>query len=159
MATERARRLAARLPELSVEPSGVSAAGMAAVEAHLGVRLPDAVREGMQIWSGGEGLGGIQMRSWDPDVDPRWSIPEETLRMRDALAWPSRFVYLAEQAESVIVLDADSGRVSWFPSVLAPKLESGSLPENGATVWPDYLSFLLELCELEASDQAEGWDR
>ncbi len=159
MATDRARRLTARLAELSVEPSGVTADAVDVVEAHLGVRLPDAVREGMQIWSGGEGLGGIQMRSWDPDVDARWSIPEETLRIRDALAWPPRFVYLAEQAESVIVLDADSGRVSWFPSVLAPKLESESLPENGASIWPDYLSFLLELCELEASDQAEGWER
>lgn len=120
------------------------------------MELPQPVREGLQVWAGGSSLGPIEMRSWDPnEADVTWSIVAETLRIRASLRWPRRYVYLAEQSESIVVLDAATGRVSWFDSVLAPTLSDGELPEDNADSWTDYLAFLVSLCDEEQKDQEE----
>lgn len=51
--------------------------------------------------------------------------------------------------KALLVLDAETGRVSWFDSVLAPTLSDGELPEDNADSWPDYLAFLVSLCDEE----------
>ena len=144
------RAVEARLRDLVGEMVGLSPADVAVVEEQLGLPLPEEVREGIAIWAAGQGLGLVELRSWHPDTPASWNVVAETLRIRAALSWRKRFVYLAEGPVSVVVLDAHSGKVTWFDSVYAPLLSAENPLVGDADVWPDYLTFLLALCDREA---------
>ena len=146
-----------RLRELSISVAPLPDASVDRVEAALDTTLPMAVRAALGTWSGGQSLGSAHLRSWDPETEGSWSIVDETLRVRRALGWPQRFVYLAEEGEHVIAMDTVTGSVAAFSSTRAPTLRDGSWPPGGAEVevWPDYLTFLLAMCDEEAEMQAE----
>lgn len=77
----------------------------------------------------------------------------ETLRIREAVGLPNRFVVIAEQAESIIVMDTENKpAIIWLDSVEVTKSEKQdfiSMPD----VWQDFSDFLNYLLDEEEEER------
>ena len=81
------------------------------IEEILRVKVPEDFCQISNFFSGGL-LGGIGNFAFDYEgISP--NIVEETLRLRNAINMPHRFIVLAEPPESLIVMDTEN-----IPSVL-----------------------------------------
>jgi len=77
------------------------------------------------------------------------------LRLRSAIDLPHRFVVLAEPAESLIVLDVDSGVVTWCGNFDVSRLDDSSKMLGKATTWPSYADFFAFLLDEEGEERGE----
>lgn len=68
------------------------------IEKTLGIRLPETFRDICVFYSSGF-LGGISHFAIPGDCEP--NIKGETLRLRESIGLPSRFIVLAEPLESL----------------------------------------------------------
>lgn len=134
-----------------LNPRGVSDEALSQTERALGLRLPNGVRRVADFFAG-DLLGGISHKAWDP-ADPD-SVVSTTVRLRDAIDLPERFVVLAEQPESFIVLDTHSGQVVWAHNYDAMNLAMGGHELSvDADLFTDYESFIEFLIGQEADEQ------
>lgn len=90
-------------------------------------------------------------RRWDP-VDPD-SVVSTTVRLRDAIDLPERFVVLAEQPESFIVLDTHSGQVVWAHNYDAMNLAMEHELFVDTDLFTDYESSIEFLLSQEADER------
>ena len=133
-----------------LNPRGVSDEVLSQTERDLGLRLPDGVRRVAGFFAG-DLLGGVSHKAWDP-ADPDSAV-SATVRLRAAIALPERFVVLAEQPESFIVLDTHSGRVVWAHDYDAMNLATGHELSVDTDLFSDYESFIEFLIDQEADEQ------
>jgi len=123
---------------------GVSATVVNEIERQLGVALPNDVKEISKFYGGGI-LGGISHHAFA--IGPADNVVQETLRLRDAIGLPHRYIVLAEPTDSLVVLDCEAnGRaaVIWCDAhelVKLPAIDSLAMPD----IWPSYADFFAQL--------------
>ena len=119
------------------------------IEQRLQVTLPDDFKEIASFFNGGL-IGGISIFSYDQMMPT--NIIEETLRLREGVQFPHSFLFLAEPAGSMIVLDtAKSPSVIWCDSIDVYSLHNGSfqiVPDIWNT-FSDFFDYLLNQEEEE----------
>jgi hypothetical protein len=123
------------------------------IEAALQIRLPPDVKAISTFYSGGL-LGGIEHMAIEAS-GPADNLVDKTTALRSAIDLPQQFIVLAEQSESLIVLDVNSGNVTWLDSHDALNLAEG-IPLTGVpTKWHSYVDFFEYLLEEEECRRAD----
>lgn len=113
----------------------------------LNVTLPADFSEIAMFFSGGY-LGGISNYSFLA-CDKSTNIIHETLRLREAIKLPERFIVLAEPPESLVVMDTSATpAIIWLDAIEVSKLENKSF-EVQPDEWATYLEYFSELLEEE----------
>ncbi|EMR06532.1 hypothetical protein C772_01427 [Bhargavaea cecembensis DSE10] len=108
----------------------------------LGIWFPVTFMETSSFYSGGL-LGGISHFSIPDDREP--NIKGETLRLRESIGLPSRFVVLAEPPGSLIVMDTTgTPEVIWLDATDVNNLADRALA-SPPDVWETYGEFFEEL--------------
>lgn len=133
------------------EPSPTGA--IAKLESLLDVGLPRDLKAIAEFYSGGM-IGGISHNAFATGVAAT-NIADETLRLRSAVRLPDRFVVLAEPAESLIVLDVDSGIVTWCDSFDISRLDDSNKMVGKPRTWPSYAAFFEYLLDEENEERRE----
>jgi hypothetical protein len=134
-------------------PEGVEPAECDAIEAALGIRLPDDLRSIASFYSGGL-LGGISHHAIASHGPPD-NVVDETLRLREAAGLPRDLIVLAEPPGGLIVLNAGSASaVVWCSDFDVPRL-SDLTSLTKPDIWRDYYSFFRHLLELEEEERRE----
>lgn len=129
---------------------GISKEYLDRIEQELQIKLPNDFREISSFYSGGD-VGGIDIHSFILS-DPTNFIGE-TLRIREAVGLPNRFVVIAEQAESIIVMDTENKpSIIWLDSVEVTKLEKQDFISK-PDVWQDFSDFLNYLLDEEEEER------
>lgn len=117
------------------------------IERKLTIKLPESFCEIATFFSGGL-LGDISNYSFT-SVNNSPNIIDETIRLREAVNLPMRFIVLAEPPESLIVLDTKNiPAVIWFDAVDISRIEGKSFitkPDE----WDSYADYFEELLEEE----------
>lgn len=126
---------------------------IAELESSLGVILPDDMKAVAKFYSGGI-VGGISHHSLDGN-SPATNLLQETLRLRSAINLTHRFLVLAEPSESLIVLDVDSGVVTWCDDYDVLRLDGSSQMLGKPNTWPSYADFFEFLLDEELADRGE----
>jgi hypothetical protein len=144
------RRRYARLNgERATQPMALSR-----LESRLEVALPADFRRIAEFFNG-SGINTLPLYSIDID-DGTWSVVEETLRLRAAIALPKVFVVLAEPPESLIVMNcAKGGSVLWIDATDAGRLATGEALRN-PDEWPCFADFFAHVLEEEELDREES---
>jgi hypothetical protein len=126
---------------------------IADLESTLGLILPDDMKSITQFYSGGI-VGGISHNAFD-SIGPATNIVNETQRLRSGIDLPHRFVVLAEPDESLIVLDVDSGAVTWCGYFDVSRLGDSSKMLGKPSTWPSYADFFEHLLDIEGEERGE----
>lgn len=132
---------------------GVDESVLKKVESMLKLKLPEDFCQIANFYSGGL-LGGISSFAVaTQDITP--DIVEETIRLRDTINLPSRFIVLAEPTESLIVMDTENTpSIIWCDATDAERIADMSFISEPET-WDNYLEFFQKLLEDEEEEQAE----
>lgn len=116
----------------------------------LNVTLPTDFSEIAMFFSGGY-LGGISNYSFLA-CDKSTNIIHETLRLREVIKLPERFIVLAEPPESLVVMDTSATpSIIWLDAIEVSKLENKSF-EVQPDEWATYLEYFSELLEEEEEE-------
>jgi len=131
---------------------GVDESVLKKVESMLKLKLPEDFCQIANFYSGGL-LGGISnFAVASQDITP--NIVEETIRLRNAINLPSRFIVLAEPPESLIVMDTENTpSIIWCDATDAERIADMSFISEPET-WDNYLEFFIKLLEDEEEEQA-----
>jgi len=122
---------------------GISKTELNEIQTKLNVHLPEDFCEIALFYSGGL-LGGISNYSF-ANSDGSTNIVDETISLRKSINLPSRFVALAEPAESLIVMDTQSTpSIIWLDAVEVNKLDSRSFLSE-PDEWSTYADFFAQL--------------
>ena len=84
------------------------------------------------------------------------NIVAATLELRSAINLPHRFVALAEPANSLIVLDTDTGSVTWYDANDVAYLDTPQEMSAAPDTWPTYADFFEFLLDREDEQRADG---
>jgi hypothetical protein len=135
---------------------GVGESTLSEIEAALGLTLPQDFKEIARFFRGGF-LGGKSHHAIDIS-GPANNIVGETLRLRNAIGLPTKFVVIAEPAESLIVMEtgAESSNIIWCDAFDAKNLADAAGLRN-PQVWPSY-SVFFEYLVNEEEDERESKD-
>lgn len=124
---------------------------VARIEQQLQLQLPDDFKEIASFYNGGL-LGGISIFSYN---DHHPNLIEETLRLRKDIQLPHSFLFLAEPAESMIVLDtAQTPAVIWCDSIDAHQLHNRSF-QIAPDTWNTFSDFFEYLLTQEEEEQEQ----
>ena len=123
------------------------------IESALQVSLPDDMKEVARYYGGGI-LGGIEHTAIEA-VGPGGGIVDVTLAFRTGLGLPNRFVVLADHSESVIVLDVDSGAITWLDSVEVDSLVDGQPLVGWKKSWASYSEFFEYMLDKEERERSD----
>lgn len=126
---------------------------IAGLESSLGVVLPDDVKAISQFFRG-DLLGGISHYSFDGS-SPATNILNETSRLRSAVALPHRYVVLAEPDESLIVLDVESGTVTWCDNFDVSRLDGNNKMLGKPKMWSTYAAFFGYMLDMEDDERRD----
>lgn len=114
------------------------------------LELPKTFCEISTFFSGGY-LGEISNYSF-ANVGNGINIIDETIRLRESVKLPARFVALAETPESIIVMDTiNRPSVIWFDAVEISELENKSFTSK-PDEWMTYADYFKELHENDVYD-------
>ncbi len=94
-----------------LDDKGCSPDKIQAIATALALKLPDDFTAIARFFSDGS-LGDMDFFSFTRDCAP--NIVDETLRLRQAVALPQRYVFLAEFAKSVVLYDTEQSCAFWF---------------------------------------------
>ncbi len=129
---------------------GISKEYLVKIEHELQIKLPNDFREISSFYSGGD-VGGKNIHSFlfsDPT-----NLIEETLRIREAVDLPNRFVVIAEQAESIIVMDTENKpSIIWLDSVEITKLDEQDFIAK-PDVWEEFSDFFNYILDDEEEER------
>lgn len=78
-----------------------------------------------------------------------------TEAFRAGIGLPNRFVVLADHSESVIVLDVDSGAITWLDSVEVESLVDGRPLVGWKKSWASYSEFFEYMLDEEERERSE----
>lgn len=113
----------------------------------LNIKLPTDFSKIALFYSGGH-LGGISNYSFS-DCDACTNIIHETIRLRDMVNLPERFIVLAEPPASLILMDTvENPAIIWLDAVEVSKLQDKSF-EVKPDEWKTYEAYFSELLEEE----------
>lgn len=130
---------------------GINNRELVEIEKMLEVELPDSFCEISTFFSGGY-LGSISNYSFS-NVDNSLNIIDETIRLRETINLPTRFVVLAEPPESLIVMDTKNNpSIIWFDAVEITELDKKSFTSQ-PDEWEDYVDYFNALLEEEEEEQ------
>lgn len=130
---------------------GINDRELVEIEKMLEVELPDSFGEISTFFSGGY-LGSISNYSFS-NVDNSLNIIDETIRLRETINLPTRFVVLAEPPESLIVMDTKNNpSIIWFDAVEVTELDKKSFTSQ-PDEWEDYADYFNALLEEEEEEQ------
>jgi hypothetical protein len=123
------------------------------IEDTLNVKLPDDFRKIATFYTGGL-LGGISIFAvTNKNISP--NIVGETLRLRDAVDLPLRYVVLAEPPASLIVMDTENTHsILWCDATDVVRLNDRSFISSPQT-WGSFSEFFTTLLEDEEEEQQE----
>ncbi len=133
------------------EPSPAGA--IANLESSIDVSLPGDLKAIADFYSGGM-LGGVSHHVFSSGVAAT-NVADETLRLRSTVELPHRFIVLAEPAESLIVLDVESGVVTWCDDFDASRLDGSNRMVGEPSTWPSYAAFFEYLLGKEGEERQE----
>ena len=120
------------------------------IQTRLNVRLPEVFCEITTFFGGGL-LGGISSHSFSILNSP--NIIDETIRLRNVVDLPLRYVVLAEPDESLVVMDTQSTpSIIWCDAVEVHALREGSFVSK-PDEWNTYTEFFSQLLEDEEEEQ------
>ncbi|MFJ7839581.1 SMI1/KNR4 family protein [Lysinibacillus sphaericus] len=129
---------------------GVSKEYLDKIEHELQIKLPNDFREISGFYCGGI-VGGIDIHSFlfsEPT-----NFISETIRIREAVGLPDRFIVIAEEAESIIVMDTEKKpSIMWLDSVEVTKLEKQNFISK-PDVWEDFSDFFSYLLDEEEEER------
>ncbi|WP_285397690.1 SMI1/KNR4 family protein [Lysinibacillus sp. fls2-241-R2A-57] len=129
---------------------GISKGYLDKIEHELQIKLPNDFREISGFYSGGI-IGGIDILSFL--LSEPTNFIGETLRIRDAIGLPTRFIVIAEEAESIIVMDTENKpSIMWLDSVEVTKLEKQDFMSK-PDVWEDFSDFFNYLLDEEEEER------
>lgn len=129
---------------------GINNAVLSEIEKSLNVKLPSDFCEIASFYSGGY-LGGISNYSFSNN-DGSTNIIEETIRLRDNINLPLRYVVLAKPPESIIVMDTENvPSIIWCDAVEVTKLNDKSFISK-PNEWNRYTEYFAQLIEDEEDD-------
>ena len=129
---------------------GIGKEAINGIQSALGVCLPADFYEIASFFSGGL-LGGISNHSFTIS-NGSTNIIDETIRLRNSINLPFRFVILAEPAESLIVMDTqNTPAVIWFDAVEVSKLDDKTFLSK-PNEWNTYTEFFAHLLEDEEGE-------
>lgn len=131
------------------EPAPIGA--IDSLQSSLSVKLPSDVRKISEFYGGGF-IGGKSHHAFATGAAT--SIAGETMRLRSAINLPHRFVVLAEPANSFIVLDVESGVVTWCDANDVVHLHDSSKMSNPPETWSSYADFFAFLLAEEEEERA-----
>jgi len=130
---------------------GIDQEAIKGIQATLNICLPEDFRKIASFYSGGF-LGGISNYSFTNSGNSINMI-DETIRLRNSINLPLRFVVLAEPAESLIVMDTqNTPSVIWCDAVEVSKLDDKSFLSK-PDEWNTYAEFFAQLLEDEEEEQ------
>ncbi|WP_315368756.1 SMI1/KNR4 family protein [Kingella oralis] len=131
-----------------LDDKGCSPDEIQAIATALALKLPDDFITIARFFSGGS-LGEIDFFSFTRDCAP--NIVDETLRLRQAVALPQRYVFLAGFAESVVLYDTEQSHAFWFLAAELPAfLHDATVVESD--VWASFADLFAEcLADEEAA--------
>ena len=133
------------------EIDGVSSEYLAIIERDLQVKLPEDFREIAGYYSGGC-MGYADVHSFRHS-DPT-NIIGETLRIRNAVGLPCKFVVISEQSESIIVMDTENNpSIIWLDSVEISKLGERNFISKPDT-WNSFSDFFEQLLADEEDERS-----
>ena len=126
---------------------GIDESVLKKIEEILEIKLPKDFCQMASFYSGGL-LGGISNFAIAYEkITP--NIVEETLRLRESINLPMRFIVLAEPPESLIVMDTENKpSVIWCDATDVEKISDMSFMTEPET-WDTYLQFFRTLLEDE----------
>ena len=128
---------------------GVSKEDLDKIENELQIKLPSDFREISGFYSGGI-VGGIDIHSF---LFSEPNFISETIRIREAVGLPNRFIVIAEEAESIIVMDTEKKpSIMWLDSVEVTKLEMQDFISK-PDVWEDFSDFFNYLLDEEEEER------
>lgn len=133
---------------LNLQPSdGVNKEVLSEIEKTLNVKLPEDFCEIASFYSGGY-LGGISNYSFSSN-DGETNIINETIRLRNTVDLPLRYIVLSEPAESLIVMDTKNiPSIIWCDAVEVTKLNDKSFISK-PDEWDSYSDYFAQLIEDE----------
>ena len=121
------------------------------IEKMLEIELPETFCEILTFFSGGY-LGSISNYSFSR-VGNSLNIIDETIRLRESVNLPTRFVVLAEPSESLIVMDTkNTPSVICFDAVGISELEKKGFTSK-PDEWESYADYFNALLEEEEEEQ------
>ncbi|MEQ6358042.1 MULTISPECIES: SMI1/KNR4 family protein [Lysinibacillus] len=129
---------------------GISKDYLDKIEYDLQIKLPNDFREVSSFYSGGD-VGGKNIHSFL--FSDSTNLIGETLRIREAVGLPSRFVVIAEQDESIIVMDTENKpSIIWLDSVEITKLEEQDFISE-PDVWENFSDFFNHILDDEEEER------
>lgn len=133
---------------LNLQPSdGVDNEVLSEMEKILNVKFPEDFCEIASFYSGGY-LGGISNYSFSSN-DGETNIINETIRLRNTVNLPLRYIVLSEPPESLIVMDTKNiPSVIWCDAVEVTKLNDKSFISK-PDEWDSYTDYFAQLIEDE----------
>ncbi len=145
---EARRRYAALYREDPTDPGTLEE-----IESSLQITLPTDLKEIAHFYGGGI-LGGIDHTTIEAR-GPGGGIVDVTEAFRAGIGLPNRFVVLADHSESVIVLDVDSGAITWLDSVEVESLVDGRPLVGWKKSWASYSEFFEYMLDEEERERSE----
>jgi hypothetical protein len=132
-------------------------AHLSEIEARLGLTLPQDLRRIAEFFDG-YGFDTLPLYSLTTE-NRSWTVLYHTLQLRSAVALPQHFVALAEQPESIIVMNcAEGGRVLWIDGAYARGLATNA-PLDKHEEWPSFVEFFAYLLDEEEADRERSGNR
>lgn len=129
---------------------GISKDYLDKIEYDLQIKLPNDFHEVSSFYSGGD-VGGKNIHSFL--FSDSTNLIGETLRIREAVGLPSRFVVIAEQDESIIVMDTENKpSIIWLDSVEITKLEEQDFISE-PDVWENFSDFFNHILDDEEEER------
>lgn len=112
------------------------------IEKRLGVFLPNDFKEIASYFSGGR-VGIIEFYDFKDNNDI--NIIDGTLRLRESIHLPERYIVLAEPPESIVVMDIKSKpSIIWCDAIDIENIESESCT-NQPDVWESFSDFFYDM--------------
>lgn len=136
---------------LNLQPSdGVNNEVLAKIEKTLNVKLSEDFYEIASFYSGGY-LGGISNYSFSSN-DDETNIINETIRLRNTVNLPLRYIVLSEPPESIIVMDTENiPSIIWCDAIEVTKLNDKSFISK-PDEWDSYSDYFAQLIEDEEEE-------
>lgn len=132
------------------QSDGINNEALSEIEKVLKIKLPSDFCEISSFYSGGY-LGGISNYSFSNN-DGSANIIEETIRLRETINLPLRYIVLAEPPESIIVMDTENTpSIIWCDAVEVTKLNDKSFISK-PNEWNSYTEYFAQLIEDEEDD-------
>jgi hypothetical protein len=129
---------------------GVNKEVLSEIEKTLNVKLPEDFCEIASFYSGGY-LGGISNYSFSSN-DGETNIINETIRLRNTVDLPLRYIVLSEPPESLIVMDTKNiPSIIWCDAVEVTKLNNKSFISK-PDEWDSYTDYFAQLIDDEEEE-------